>query len=88
MKKRDHIIAAANNRFLKKTHKFGLRVSPSVKEALDIDKENGDTFWFDVIAKEMKNVKVAFKILDDDEVFSWLQLATVRNRYRVTLYSM
>ena len=39
-----------------------------MKEALDTNKENDDTFWFDAIAKEMKNVKVAFKILDDDKV--------------------
>jgi hypothetical protein len=58
LKKRDRIIAAVNNRFLKKTHKFGLRVPPSVKVS------------FDAIAKEMKNVKVAFKILDDDEVIA------------------
>ena len=56
--KRDRIIAAVNDRFLKKTHKFGLRVPPSVKVS------------FDAIAKEMKNVKVAFKILDDDEVIA------------------
>ena len=32
-----------------------------------IDKENGNTLWHDAIAKEMKNVRVAFKVLDDDE---------------------
>ena len=41
-----------------------------MKEALAIDKENGDTFSFDAIAKELKNVKVAFKIPDDDEVIA------------------
>ena len=41
-----------------------------MKEALAIDEENGDTFSFDAIAKELKNVKVAFKIPDDDEVIA------------------
>ena len=31
------------------------------------DKANGNTLWSNSIAKEMTNVKVAFKILDDDE---------------------
>ena len=32
-----------------------------------LDKLNGNKLWDDAIAKEMTNVKVAFKILDDDE---------------------
>ena len=32
-----------------------------------LDKANGNTLWSDAIAKEMTNVKVEFKILDDDE---------------------
>ena len=31
------------------------------------DKANGNTPWSDAIAKEMTNVKVVFKILDDDK---------------------
>eukprot|EP01082_Thalassiosira_pseudonana_P011697 g10090.t1 g10090 contig4:1199731-1200276(-) len=55
---RDRIVAAVkkrNVRYLKKTHKFG------------IDRRNGDTKWADAIAKEMKNVRVAFRILPDGE---------------------
>jgi len=36
-----------------------------VKEAYELDKINGDNFWRDAIAKEMKNVKIAFDILED-----------------------
>ena len=36
-------------------------------EAKAIDDENGDTLWQDALAKEMFEVGVAFKILDDDE---------------------
>jgi hypothetical protein len=36
-------------------------VPKTVKEALDLNKKNGNTLWADVIAKEMKDVRVAFK---------------------------
>jgi hypothetical protein len=32
-----------------------------VKEALEIDKQNGNTLWYDAIMKEMKNVRGAFR---------------------------
>jgi hypothetical protein len=40
-------------------------VPKTVKDALEIDHRNGNTFWADAIAKEMKDVCVAFKILLD-----------------------
>ncbi len=49
--------------YLKRTHKFGIEVPKTVKEALELDKKNCNTFWADTIAKEMKDVCVAFKIL-------------------------
>jgi hypothetical protein len=67
LKKRKRIIAAVNKRILKKTHKFGIRVPRSVEEALRIDKENGNTLWEDAMNKEMGNVRVAFKILPEDQ---------------------
>ena len=39
----------------------------TVKEALQIDKENGNTLWRDAIAKEMNTVQIAFKILDEED---------------------
>ena len=33
----------------------------TVQEALNLDQENGNTLWYDAIAKEMKNVRVAFE---------------------------
>ncbi len=50
---------------MKRTHKFGIELSKTVKEALELDKKNGNTFWADAIAKEMKDICVAFKILLD-----------------------
>jgi len=38
-----------------------------VAEAKLIDDENGDTLWQDALAKEMYEVGVAFKILDNNE---------------------
>ena len=67
LKKRDTIINAVNKRYWKRTHKFGIRVPKSVEEALAIDKEAGNTRWADSIQKEMNNVIVAFKFLEDGE---------------------
>eukprot|EP01082_Thalassiosira_pseudonana_P000070 g27.t1 g27 contig1:60384-63019(+) len=70
LRKRDRIVAAVkkrNVRYLKKTHKFGIELPKSVAEAYELDRRNGDTKWADAIAKEMKNVRVAFRILPDGE---------------------
>ena len=70
IKKRVHIIYLVKKRsarYLKKTHKFGVQVPKSAKHALELDKQNGNTFCQDSIAKEMKNVRVAFQILDENE---------------------
>lgn len=70
LKKRDRIISLVKKRsprFLKRTHKFGIEVPKTVKEALELDKKNGNTLWADAIAKEMKDVRVAFKILPDGQ---------------------
>ena len=55
-------------RYLKRSEKFGIAIPKNVKEALQLDKENGNTLLADAIETEMKNVKVAFKILDDGEM--------------------
>ena len=36
-----------------------------MKDALELDKKNGNTYWANAIATEMKNVRAAFKILPD-----------------------
>jgi hypothetical protein len=67
LKKRNSIIAAINSRVAQKTHKYGIEVPRSIAHAKKIDEENGNTYWQDVLAKEMYNVSVAFKILEDSE---------------------
>ena len=49
-----------------RTHTFGLKVPKSVTEAIAIDIENVDAFWWDVIFKEMKNVRIAFEEFEGD----------------------
>ena len=39
-----------------------------MNEALKFDQETGTTFWRDAIAKEMKNVMLAFNFRDDKNV--------------------
>jgi hypothetical protein len=56
-----------NPHYLKQTHKFGIELPKTVKEALARDKKNGNTFWADTIAKEMKDVCIAFEILHDEQ---------------------
>jgi hypothetical protein len=68
LKKRDRIISLVckrTTRYLGRTHKFGIEVPKTVKEALDLDHKNDNTLWVDAIVKEMKEVCIAFNILPD-----------------------
>ena len=65
--KRQRIVAAVNKRYHKMTHKCGIKVPKTVEQALALDKENGNDLWWKAMQKELSVVKVAFKILDDDE---------------------
>ncbi len=66
IKRRDRIIAAVNNRYHKRTHKFGLEVPKTYDDCIRIDRENGNTLWQDAIRKEMTKVQVAFQVLNGD----------------------
>ena len=35
-----------------------------VQNAIDLDRRNGDKLWMDSLAKEMRNLMIAFKILE------------------------
>ena len=67
LKKRDRIVKAVNDRYHERIHQPGFEIPKTVEHAKQIDKENGNTLWQDAIAKEMRNVRVAFKVLGDDE---------------------
>ena len=66
LKKTTRILAAMKTRYHRTTSKFGIECPKTVKQALELDKETGTTFWRDAIEKEMKTVMVAFDILDED----------------------
>jgi hypothetical protein len=70
LKKRDQIISLVRKRttrYLKRTNNFGIEVPKTVKEALALDRKNVITLWVDAIAKEMKEVCIAFNILPDGQ---------------------
>ncbi len=48
-------------------HKFGIELPKTVKEAFELDKKNGNTLWANAIAKEMRDIRVTFKILPDGQ---------------------
>ena len=62
IKKRNRIIAKVKSKYWLKTHKFGIKVPKSVEQAVQFDKENGNTLWWDAICQEMKNVRIAFGV--------------------------
>ena len=64
LKKRDHIICAIVRR-KKKGLKYGIKVPETVAEAYRLDTENVNTFWKDAIIKEMKNVSIAFSMIEE-----------------------
>ena len=70
-KKRQHIISKVktrSSRYLKRNQKFGIALPKSVEEAKALDKTNGNTYFVDALAKELKNTKVAFKILPQGDM--------------------
>ncbi len=72
LKKRDTIILlvkCCNVKYLKKTHKYSLPLPKSVVDALAINRHYDSTLWEDSIAKEKKNIRVAFDPLEDSRNF-------------------
>jgi hypothetical protein len=70
LKKRNCIISLVRKQnpcYFIRTNKFGIELPKTIKEAFELDKKNGNTFWTDAIAKEMKYVCVTFKILLDGQ---------------------
>jgi hypothetical protein len=68
LRRRDRIINKVASRYWKKTHKYGVELPHSVKEALAIDDRTGTQFWRLAIEKEMKNVMAAFEFNDEDKI--------------------
>ena len=62
LKKREQIIAKVKSKYWTRTHKFGIRIPKSIKEAIELDRQNGNTLWWDAILKEMANIRIAFEL--------------------------
>ena len=67
LRKRDQITSLVKARVKDQTKKYGILVPTTVKEAFELDKQNGNSQWKDAIQKEMTNVMVAFEVLDFNE---------------------
>ena len=64
IKQRDATISKMTKR-VRKRMKFGIDLPLHYEEAVALDKQNGNTLWQDATRKEMSNVEIAFKFLDD-----------------------
>lgn len=67
LRRRDRIIKKVKSRYWSRSHKYGVEIPKSVKQALALDARSGTTHWREAIAKEMVNVRPAFKFLGDEE---------------------
>jgi hypothetical protein len=78
LRTRNCIIGKVKSRYWKTSHKYGVRLPHSVREALAIDKETGTDFWWQAIQKEMKKVMVAFEY---DDTLTPEQARTDKSKY-------
>ena len=67
LQKRDIIISAINTWIWKTTHKYGIEIPRTVKNAAEMDLNNGNNFWVKSIEKEMNNISIVFEILDKSQ---------------------
>lgn len=67
LKHHTRIIKAMKSRYVRRTHKYGIRLPKTTEEAYEIDKETGTDYWHQAIMKEMRNNMVAFKFLEEGE---------------------
>ena len=64
LRKQKRILQKVKSKYWARTHKYGIRIPKNIKEAIEIDKENGNTLWMDAIKLEMQNVRIAFEDYD------------------------
>ena len=62
-----YLVSAVKARIKKKARKYALLVPLTVEETYALDEQEHVTHWRDVIAKEMNNVIVAFKVLGPND---------------------
>lgn len=67
LRKRDRIISKVKMRCRKKNMKFGIKIPNSVQEAIELDRQNGNSLWQEAINKEFSNSNVAFQVREEGE---------------------
>ncbi len=66
LKKQRQILQKVKTKYWTRTHKFGICIPKNIKEAMEIDKENGNMLRMDAVRSEMKNITVAFEEFNGD----------------------
>ena len=61
------MVNKTKSRIRKGNTKFGITIPTTVREALELDRQNGNTYWQDAIAKEYRDINIASKLLGDGE---------------------
>jgi hypothetical protein len=46
------ILQKVKSKYWSRTHKYGIRMPKNIKEAIEIDREQGNTLWMDAIKLE------------------------------------
>ena len=73
IKKKQVILSKVKACICKTTHKYGVEIPTSVKQVFELNKNNSNTLWCDVLSKEMINVEVSFEVLKQgrSSPFGW-----------------
>ena len=66
LQKRNRIISKVKSKYWLRTHNFLIRIPKSVEEAKHLDQENGDTLWWEAICNEMRNIRPAIEVWEND----------------------
>jgi Reverse transcriptase (RNA-dependent DNA polymerase) len=65
LRRRNRFISKVKTQYWKRTHKYGIALPHSLKEAIKFDERTGTHFWQEAIQKEMGNVMTEFEFRDD-----------------------
>ena len=78
MKKKNKNISKVNSKYWTRTHKYGVRVPNTFKEAIEINKVNGNTLRWEEIFQKTNNVRIYFYIYKSnlEELPPWYQEAS------------
>jgi hypothetical protein len=58
-RKKERLIEKVKTKYWQRTHKYGIRIPKDMREAKEIDEQNGDTQWQDATSNEMMQIMTA-----------------------------